>query len=421
LVDAPEFLDPLRRPGRRKAGADGPDGPDGATRWTDPDRLILALDDTPVHTEHHMLRGQGTSLGIHGIFRALFGDEPAELEDPGEDDADTVGPDDEELETVTGPNPDTPPKRPAANPAPDPEPEVLPQVQARERRRFERYMDEVFDGLSGETFRQTCTPGRLQMAAAFPVVAVLRGLPRGFTDEEQAMALTRDVINLLVFGHEGAPPLLDAVTARYRERDELDHVTRALGDGLLWTTLAAALCLLPWQGPAAALHRAVLLSALWQRQELRAHASPERIRRPARRYRTGPALEVLRDVALPAAASLQALEAALPRHHQELWADPDPEREPIREGDVLWSPTAGWALALEAEQDVGGTAKVLTYWVREGRTAPFVVAPFWISVRQAVARDPALATADDALREVLQRIEQRTEDLVPGAANPSIP
>jgi hypothetical protein len=426
LGDAPEFLDPLTRPGRRRGSMQDGDTP-APTQWTDPNRLIHALDDQPMHAEHPLRGSSGASLGIHGIFRAIFGDEPDDAEDPEDPEAAALGPDDEETDSL-GSDLDTGPtgsgggrgtsgrrggedgSRPTEEDGPAPD--AVPPVRARDKRRFERDTERILEEFGKREFAQRCTPRQLQMAAAFPVVAALRGLPRGFTDAETTMAWTREVINRLLFDHGDTPALLDTVVARYRALDDLDGVERALGDGVLWVTLSAALCLLPWSGPGAALHRAVLLRELWGRDILRAQASPERIHLLARRYRAGPAVEALRELAAPAASCLQELEARLPPHHPGLWTDPDFERAPIQQGDVLWSPKAGWAVALEPEHASGDTAKVLVYWVREGRATPFVVEPYWVPVRQVADCYPELAPAHAALIALLDRIERRTVALM---------
>lgn len=384
LTDAAAFSDPLRMLSRQKRERPPEEG-----RLVEAERIIRSLYDTAVPLAHPMEGVHGSTLGINGIYRALFIDglegdesdsspdvEPEEFED-----------EDNDVDDEGVPNLST------QEDTPEP-------VSEKHRRRFEQHLGKYMEGLHTTDFARRCTATQLRQAIGYPIAACVLGRKRRWTDDEQALEWIKGAADLLLYGHAGELSLLEEVESRYtgERREAFESI---VGDGVLWVALASALVNVPWRGPEAALHRIVLLADLWNADVLRAAAPPERISELARRYKAEDAVRAIREFAAPAAACVGALEDRLLHIAEEMRTDPGHQRDPILSGEILWGGARSrWAVAVGQEQ----AGKVSMYWVKRGAPSKFIVDPIWISVRQVSARDPIVDNAYRGLVALVERI-----------------
>lgn len=380
--DAAGFSDPLRVFARKPRRDEHTAAPVIEAR-----ELVRSLYDTVIPLAHTVELTPGSSIGISGIFRALFGDD-ADVDVEAEAVVDNTDEEEEPDEDKKDPRPS--------------EPRSPPQpVSDKNRKRFKQLLDKVVEDLRATDFAARCSATQLRQAAAYPIAAVVLGKERRWADNDSALAWVKGIADLLLYGYDRKLPLLVAVRERYSEesRPKFDSI---VGDGVLWVTLASALTNVPWNGPSAALHRLVLLADLWNNQYLRAATNPERIAELARRYRAQDAVTAIRDYAGPAATLITEIEELLAVAGLDMLTDPESQLQPIRAAEIVWAHNLRWGLALEDEQK----GKVRLYHVQTGREAKYVVAPRWLSVRQTADRNPELRRLYDDLLSLLARIQE---------------
>jgi len=451
--------------GGRRAGAGGRSNADGRPEReggpiADPAELVISLS---------FAEGEGSRFGsgghqsgqtapaaesVTGIFRAIFG--KAGLNDDGEwtdgedDDGAGIAFDEDEALAEEGagsspPDPDPPgpgrdvpaeagssvtadPSRltpPAGEPNDSQEPALTAAQEKRKlrlKKKFLEHLEGFCSALLSPRFRETVSPRQAVQVIAYPMVAISRGMEKGWVDSADGVRLATDIVRTLVIGQKtddrDLGPLVTELEARYEEEGRQDQFLLALERGALWVALIMSMAevreslatdagveeggspsggsrgfgdidprLLEW---------GILLRSLWNAHALQGSARREDIEGLIRAYRGRARIADFQQKVGPVAQAFNRIQDRLRSLDEqvdltEFQAELGEEME---EGDLLWSEKNGWVFIAKVE----GKGRVRVYWPRKGSAVPMKPQKLYFNVSQAAAMDGELG---EGLREVV--------------------
>lgn len=368
LTDHAAFPD---LPGSRAPRESG--GPEDTPRRLDPSQMAVALREARV-------AGCGFAAGdptasLTGVLRVLFAAEREPVAGPADDP-------DLGSEEGEGPHqPRTPVTTPSARPS------------DAQRKRLIAQMDRFLGRLREPSFAASCTATQMVEATAFPVAVGVLGRDSGWVEPAMAQAWVTAALATLL--HEttagsSGEGLLAHVGHRYDLQGRLELFEEIVGNGLLQAVTATALVGFDWSGIGPRLRRALLLRDLFERKELIARATPEKLYALASRFRHGDAIAAITTELPNAKSALSELEGWLNRHFDSLLRSQEVEGAEHSVGDPLWRPGIGWVFVAESAPMRTG-AKV---WVEPWRPGQFstgsgraqvIATGFYVNLRHAYA------------------------------------
>ncbi len=349
----------------------------------DPAMLIRHLDDVP--TASAAIAGEArVSFSLAGIMRLLF-DSEGDTHDPAKESAD-----DQKLDEGQDPNKiDEPKPQPTKDIEGDAERLTRADIDPRMRARLEEQIDEFLSQLSKPEFAQHCTATQLVQAVSFPLAVTVLGQTSGWVNCGKAEEWMLKLFALLFRGTKASDPgLLGKVEQRYTEAGSQETLQHVLGDGTLWLVLISALGQSTWSGLGAFWDKALDMRRVYRSQALLANAQATRVGLLIRKLKIDDARKYVSEVAPVVTASLDELETRLGRIWETEMQDQTDRRITHQAGDLLWRPSAGWAICLEnAKADRNGSMAVRL------RSQPTRIcsAGYYVNVTQLAATNVALA------------------------------
>lgn len=388
ITDPSEFPDPLVR-GKATGGKEQNDEPNATP--IDPDALIRQLDEVEESaTSHHSSSHPGISL--LGVLRALFEfetvvavdeleldevDEGAEAEDPSESQSEDDH-DDHSLE---------------------PGKDDQPAVSEREKTNLRNQMRQFLDGLRASEFAASCSATQLQQAAAYPLAVALQGIRGGWVETNEVVAWAREVFDVLF--REKLPGkqrgLISAVATRYSDEDRSEDFERIMGDGTLWVALLHALIALPWSTPRERFERALAVRWVYQSRDLLASTDAGRMKGLLSAFERRHERVAFRHEAPRLAAAVDAIEDSLENLYDALKEDQKEQEIQHDVGDLLWSPKAGWGVALSESKATPGL-KLKAYLHLKAEETRIMGVGFYVNVSKAAETNGRISRE---LRDVL--------------------
>ena len=451
--------------GGRRAGTGGRSNTDGGPERegdpiADPAALVISLSFAEGEggrfgsVGHRSGQSTPAAESVTGIFRAIFG--KAGLSDDGEwadgEDSDGAGIAFDEAETLaeegagsSRPDPDPPgpgreipaaagsnvtaipshPTPPADEPNDTQEPALTAaqeKQKLRLKQKFLAHLKGFCAALLSPRFRETVSPRQAVQVIAYPMVAISRGMEKGWVDSADGVRLATDIIRTLVIGQKtddlDLGPLMTELEDRYEEEGRQDQFLLALERGALWVALVMSMAevreslatdteageggsstggsrgfgvtdprLLEW---------GILLRSLWNAHALQGSARPEDIEGLIRAYRGRARIADFQQKVGPVAQSFNRIQDRLRLLHEQVNLTEFQAElgEEMKEGDLLWSERNGWVFISKVE----GEGRVRVYWPRKGSAVPMKPQKLYFNVSQAAALDGELG---EGLREMV--------------------